>query len=373
MLKNIQQIENTTEKKISVKQLTYLIVTTVISTADVFLPSFVAIYAQQDAWISIIIAAIVSPLIFTIYYKLAMMFRDRILFAYIDEITGKVIGKIISALYLLFFLHTITLIVRELVEIMINAFMPNTPPVVFYIAMMIPIAYTVSKGFLAITKLNELLFPFGMLLVGLVILFSIPKIDMSNFLPVLENGIKAPLMGTIPILSFMLESVIILFFFPHISGKEKALKGGLSALLILSFSLSLGVLATGIFGAKTISNFQFTALEMVRSIKISDYLQRFDSLVMAFWIMGIYLKITLFMYLLSKGFAVMIKSDDYRFIILPLSAMLIPLSKNVSESLDGLYTFIQRYFGFETFWFEVFFPIMLYIIAKIRKINKRGN
>lgn len=373
MLKNIQKIENTVEKKISVKQLTFLIVTTVISTADIFLPSYVALYAEQDAWISVIIAAIVAPLIFTIYYKLAMIFKDRILFTYIDDIVGKFLGKVISALYLLFFFHAIALIMKELAEIMINAFMPRTPTIVLYIAMMIPIVYTVSKGFLAITKLNELLFPFGMLLLGFVIILSIPKIDMSNFLPVLEKGIKPSLMGAIPILAFMLESVIILFFFPHISEKEKALKGGISALLILSFSLSLGVLATGIFGAKTTSNFQFAALEMVRNVRISAYLERFDSLVMALWVMGIYLKITIFLYLLSKGFAETIKSKDYRFILLPLAALLIPFSKNVSESLDGLYTFIQRYFGIEAFWFEVFFPVMLYIIAKIRKLDKRGN
>lgn len=373
MLKNIQQIENTVEKKITIKQLTFLLVTTVISTADIFLPSYVALNAAQDSWISIIIAAIVAPLIFTIYYKLAMIFKDRILFTYIDEITGKVIGKVISALYLLFFLHVVILIMRELVEIMINVFMPLTPPTVFYIAMMIPIAYTVSKGFLAIVKLNELLFPIGMLLLGFVIILSIPKIDMSNFLPVLENGIKPPLMGAVSILAFMLESVIILFFFPHISEKEKALKGGLSAFLILSFSLSLGVLAIGIFGAKATSGFHFAALEMVRNIKINDYLERFDSLVMALWVMGIYLKIVIFTYLLSKGFAETIKTEDYRFLILPLSTMLIPLSKNVSENLDGLYTFIQRYFGFEVFWFEVFFPIMLYVIAKIKKLDKRGS
>ncbi|AIS53255.1 spore germination protein [Thermoanaerobacter kivui] len=369
MFKRTEQLERTSEKKISTKQLIFLLVTTVLSTADVFLPSYVALAAKQDSWISVLIAFVISVAIFVFYYKLAMLFKENTLFSYVDKIAGKFIGKIIAILYLLFLLHGISLVMRELIEIIANAFMPHTPSIVFYIVLMIAVMYTVSKGFLAIVKLNEMLFPFGMLLLAFVITLSIPKVDMSNFLPILENGIKPPIIGAIPILSFTLESVIILLIFPHISEKQKALKGSIISHGILAFSLILGVLAIGIFGAKTASNFQFTALEMVRNMRISDYIQRFDSLVMALWIMGIYLKIVIFTYLFAKGLAETINSVDYRFILLPLATLLIPLAQNVSESLDGLYTYIQRYFPFEAFWFEVFFPITLYIIAKIRKIK----
>lgn len=80
----------------------------------------------------------------------------------------------------------------------------------------------------------------------------------------------------------------------------------------------LGVLAIGIFGAKTASNFQFTALEMVRNIRISDYIQRFDSLVMAMWLMGIYLKIVIFTYLFAKGLAETIKPQTIALFYYPL-------------------------------------------------------
>ena len=369
MLKGMEQFERTSEKKISTKQLVFFLVTTVISTADVFLPSFVALAAKQDSWISIIISFLVSSSIFVFYYKLAMMFKEEILFSYVDKIVGSFLGKVISFLYLLFILHGISLVMRELIEIMVNAFMPHTPPIVFYVVLMVSVMYTVSKGFLAIVKLNELLFPFGMLLLAFVIALDLPKVDMRNFLPILENGIMAPIIGSVLITPFMLETVIILFIFPHISQKEKALKGGIISLGILALSMMLGVLAIGIFGAKAAANFQFTALEMVRNIRISDYIQRFDSLVMAMWLMGIYIKIVIFTYLFAKGLAETIKSTDYRFILLPLATLLIPLAENVSESLDGLYTYFQRCFPFEGFWFEVFFPLLLYTIAKIRKIK----
>ncbi|MGI1692014.1 GerAB/ArcD/ProY family transporter [Thermoanaerobacter uzonensis] len=369
MFKGIRQYERTSEKKISTKQMIFLLVTTVLSTADVFLPSFVALAAKQDSWISVVISFVTSSIVFVFYYKLAILFKEEMLFSYVDKITGKFIGKIITFLYLLYILRIVSLVIRELIEIMINAFMPHTPPMVFYVVLIISVMYTVSKGFLAIVKLNELIFPFGMLLLAFVITLDLQKVDIANFLPILENGIKPPIIGSILITSYMLETVIILLIFPHISEKEKALKGGIISLGILALSMMLGVLAIGIFGAKTASNFQFTALEMVRNIKISDYIQRFDSLVMAMWLMGIYLKIVIFTYIFAKGVAETIKAPDYRFVLLPLATLLIPLAENVSESLDGLYTYIQRFFPLEAFLFEVFFPIVLYITAKIRKIK----
>ncbi|MGB9678919.1 MAG: GerAB/ArcD/ProY family transporter [Thermoanaerobacteraceae bacterium] len=365
----INKIENTSEKKISIKQFSYLLITIVISTADIFLPSYVALIAKQDSWISVIIASLTSIIIFFFYYKLSMLFKKETLFSYVNKITGKVISKFISLLYLLFLLHGITIIMREIIEIIKNVFMPNTPETILYIFLVLPVAYAVSKGFLAITRMTEILFPYGIILLIFVISLSLPKIDMSNFLPVLENGIKPPLLGSIPILSYTLETIIILLIFPYIHDQNKTLKYGIISIITLTISLSFGVLAIGVFGAKTTSNFQFAALEMVRNIRVSNYIQRFDSLVMALWIMGIYLKITIFTYLFVKGFATTIKSYDYRYLVLPVSSLIIPLSENISESLDGLYTYVQRFFPFEALVFEILIPLILYIIAKLKKIK----
>ncbi|MGB9809210.1 MAG: GerAB/ArcD/ProY family transporter, partial [Caldanaerobacter sp.] len=237
MINKMEEFERTAEKKISSKQLVFLLVTTVISTADVFLPSFVALAAKQDAWISIIFSFLFSIIIFSLYYKLAIMFKEETFFSYINKIVGSFAGKIISFLYLLFMLHGISLVMRELIEVMVNAFMPHTPAIVFYIVLIVSVMYTVSKGFLAIVKLNELLFPFGMLLLAFVITLDLPKVDMKNFLPILENGIVPPIIGSTLITPFMLETVIILFIFPHISKKERALKSGIISLTILAFSM----------------------------------------------------------------------------------------------------------------------------------------
>ncbi|WP_434578419.1 GerAB/ArcD/ProY family transporter [Thermoanaerobacterium thermosaccharolyticum] len=373
MFRNLLSFEATTEKKISPKQFIYLIVSVILSTATIFLPSIVASKAEQDSWISVLISTGFSIPVFCLYYSISNMFKDKIIFSFLEDILGKFLGKIIAFLYLMFFIHITTIMLRELLEIMRSAFMPKTPPIVFPFLLMVVASYAATKGFIAIVRMNEVVFPLGMALLGFVIFFSIPYIKMENFLPVLANGFLPPVKGSLPLISWMLESIIILAIFPHISDDKKVLKSGIISLLFISFALLLGVLAIGIFGSKTTADFKFTALEMTRTIRLSNYFARLDSMIMAVWIEGIFMKITVFTYIIVKGFSDMLNCRDYRYSVIPIASIMVPLSVFVSSNIDELYNFLKDTFFYETFIFEILLPIIIYIIAKIKKLGKNAN
>ncbi|ADL67941.1 spore germination protein [Thermoanaerobacterium thermosaccharolyticum DSM 571] len=373
MFRSFLSFEVTTEKKISPKQFIYIIISVVLSTATIFLPSIVASKAEQDSWVSVLIATGFSIPVFCLYYGISNMFKDKTVFSFVEDIFGKILGKIIAFLYLLFFIHLAIIMIRELLEIMRSTFMPKTPPIVFSFVLMVVASYAITKGFIAIARMNEVVFPLGMGLLGFVIFFSIPYIKMENFLPVLAKGFLPPIKGSFPLTSWMLESIIILAIFPHISNSKKVLKSGIISLLFISFALLLGVLAIGIFGSKTTADFKFTALEMTRTIRLSNYFARLDSMIMAVWIEGIFMKITIFLYIIVKGFSDIINFDDFRFAVLPIASIIVPMSIFVSTNIDELYNFLKDTFFYETFIFEIILPVFIFTVAKIRKLDKKTN
>ncbi|MEG6566714.1 endospore germination permease [Thermoanaerobacterium saccharolyticum] len=373
MFRNILSFEATTEKKISPKQFIYLIVSVILSTATIFLPSIVASKAEQDSWMSVIMATSFSIPVFCLYYGISAIFKDKTLFSFLEDIFGKILGKAIASLYLLFFIHLTVIMLRELFEIMRSAFMPKTPPIVFSFALMIVASYAVTKGFVAIARMNEVVFPYGMGLLAFVIFFSMPYVKFENFLPILANGLLPPMKGSLPLISWMLESVIILAIFPHISDSKKVLKSGIISLIFIAFALMLGVLAIGIFGSKTTADFKFTALEMTRTIRLSNYFARLDSIIMAIWIEGIFMKITVFTYIIVRGFSDVLNFEDYRFAVLPIASIMIPMSVFVSSNVDELYNFLKDKFFYETVIFEVILPLFIFFVAKIRKLDKKTN
>ncbi len=60
--------------KITARQLGFIAVTLVIATADVLLPALVALEAKQDAWISVIIATLVSLVVVTMIVTLGLRY-----------------------------------------------------------------------------------------------------------------------------------------------------------------------------------------------------------------------------------------------------------------------------------------------------------
>ncbi|MDI6603614.1 MAG: endospore germination permease [Thermoanaerobacteraceae bacterium] len=371
MFENMKKNEITSEKKISIKQLIYIIVTIVITTESVFLPSFVASYAKEDSWISVIISTIFSALIFIIYYKLAMMFKDQTFFEYIEKIVGKFMGKIISILFILFFLNVIFVVTRQLIEIMGNAFMPKTPSLVFLVVTLIPVIYAVSKDFSSIVKINEILLPYGLFALIFIVVLSLPNIKIDNFMPILAKGILPPIIGSFPITSWVLESVILLAIFPQIEQKEKALKGGLLSILIIGFISFLGLIAIGIFSAEVTTNMQFPLLEVTRNIRTGIYTQRFDSLIMSIWIAGIYIKITVFTYLFLKGLTEILKCNDQKFALIPMAIFLSILPIYGCKDMGYFYQYLKKIFTTENLIVEIIIPLLLFLIAKIKGLDKK--
>ncbi|AIS53095.1 spore germination protein KB [Thermoanaerobacter kivui] len=372
MLKKIEKSEITSGKKLSMKQFIFLIIIIITATESVCLPSFVASYAKEDSWLSVIISTIFSAFIFLIYYKLAMIFKEQSLFEYIEKITGKFIGKIISILYLLFCLNVAFVVTRQLIEIMNTAFMPETPALVFLIVTTIPVIYAVSKGLFVIAKMNEILLPFGIFALIFLTVMSLRNVKLDNFTPILAKGILPPLIGSFPITSWILESVILLVIFPHIEQKEKTLKGGLFAIIIVGFVSLIGVLPIGIFGAETTANMQFPILEQARNIRIENYTARFDVFIVSIWITGIYIKIAVFIYFFLKGIEEIFKCDDYRFALLPMATFLSILPAYACRDIGNFLEYLKKVFTTENLIIEIIIPVLLFIIAKIKKLDKRN-
>ena len=65
--------------KISPYQLLLLLITMIISTADIFLPKFVAEEAMRDSWLSVIIGTIFSIIVANIFISLGKRFPNKTL------------------------------------------------------------------------------------------------------------------------------------------------------------------------------------------------------------------------------------------------------------------------------------------------------
>lgn len=355
--------------KISALQFALLGITLVIATADVFLPSFVAQEAQQDSWISVIIGTISSLLISMLFIFLAKRFPGMTIIEYSTVILGKVFGKIVGAFLIIYLLVVGYAVTREMGDIFVTSFNPDSPLVIYCIVNVLVAAYAVYSGLETIARINDITIPLGLGILGVITLANIKETDFTNFLPILENGFIPPIKGALLIQAWILELVILLMFTPFVKDQKNIGKSYSFSIIVLSISLLLGTLTIAVFGNLT-QHLIFPALEYVRYASIGEYIKNLDITIMGVWIIGISIKIIIVYYAIVLGLSQLFSLKSHKPLIIPVGCLLITLSVSSSERLSGVFNFTHYTFPFYSFFTAFFIPLMLLVTAIIRK--KKG-
>ncbi len=352
--------------KISALQFGLLGLTMVIATADVFLPAYVAQEAQQDSWLSVIFGTISSLAVSIIFILLAKRFPGKTLVEYSSTILGKVLGKIVASIFILYMLIVGYAVLRELGDIFVTSFNPDAPLIIYSVITVIVASYAVHNGLEVIARVNELIIPFGLGILGMIALVNIKEYNLTNYLPVMENGVIPPLKGAVLIQAWLLELVVLLQFVPFVKDQKNIGKSFSITIIILGFCMLLGTLTIAVFGKLT-GQLIYPALEYVRYARIGEYINNLDITIMGVWIIGIFIKITVIYYGIVLGISQLFGFKSYKPMIIPVGLLIITLSVSASENINGVFNFAHFTFPFLSFTIAFLIPSLLLTVSLIRR------
>ena len=92
------------------------------------LTSFFTSITKQDSWIVVILGFVMSIPSLLIYTYIMKIFPDKNLMEINNIVFGPIIGKVVSVLYLWFFLTLSALNTKDLGDFVQKTTMQNTPP-----------------------------------------------------------------------------------------------------------------------------------------------------------------------------------------------------------------------------------------------------
>ena len=320
----------------------------------------------QDAWIAIILGAILA-ILFS-YYPIAGLgkrFLGQSLVQICEKILGKALGKLFGFIivYYLFMLHCWTL--RSFGDLMVTV-RPEIPIYIYIAGLSLATAYAVKSGLEVFCRCGEWLFPLGLFSLFLIIAFNIPHIEFKNMLPLMESKLTAMFGASIrSMMWFTTGSLMFGILLPFMNKpkdlKKTAVKGiGVSCFILFSFS----IINIAVFGAPFTKVNNFQLLNLAQYAKLSDLLQRFESLLIMVWITWIFMRTVIFSYSALQGLCHLLHIKDYRFLVFPETLLAIAYSIYIYESfqeMSHLYT-LDLYYLF----YSAAIPCFLWFIAVIR-------
>lgn len=360
--------------KISNLQLSVLIIGYTIGTSIVTVPAIVSHVAQQDGWLSSIMALGFGLALVLLYGFMAERYPNITLIQMSEQILGKWIGGAVSLLFFLFFLFLTSIFVRIAGDLITTHILPETPIQAIEILFLLVIIMAVGLGLEPIARTAEMLFPHIVMFIVFAVLFLLPHMKIDNLTPFLEFGMKPVIHGTIDILGAPYLNLFIILMFSPFVNKPKGIKRNfiISTLIGGIIIILITTLAIAILGAQLTSRLNFSPYMLAQKIDIGNFIQRIEVVAGALIFITLFLKAVISYYAMVLSISQTFRLRDYRFLTLPLGLSVQVLSIVLFPNIIYFHYFVESVWTWITAFFGLFIPLLLLFID-IAKLKLRKN
>lgn len=270
---------------ITVPQTVALIITTILEIGLLSLPRDVAIYANSDGWIVVIIGgalAFVGSLVLSILIR---RFPNDTFVEYSQKVIGKVPALVLGIILIIYFTLASSVVIRTFAEV-VNAFMlQKTPREFIIITQMLLTVYLIRHGIEPTARIAEILFPVLIIPIFAMYLIAIPKADFTELLPFMNTPITAIAKGSLNTMFSFFGIEILLMLGPYMRSPERIywtmfVSIGVATMIYL-FIVIVVFVSIGVENTKLLI---WPGMTIIRNIMApGEVFERLDALAMALW------------------------------------------------------------------------------------------
>jgi spore germination protein KB len=337
--------------------------------ASALLTAFLAGVADYDSWFVVVVGIVLYLPVLMVYIRLMNTYPGKNLIE-INELTfGKVLGKVVSLLYLWFFLTLATLNLRDLDVFVKQTVMIKTPDVVLMVVCVLVSTLAVRYGIQVVTRYGFLFILLSATVLSISLLLALRQIDLKNFLPMLQQPVEKYIQGTNIILSIPFgELVVFLMIVPYVREKKKTFgRFFLGGFLLGALMLLLVVFRDTAVLGNTVSLFALPAFETLRLVTLFGTISRVEFLFAAVLIIMLFFKITILYYVTSLTIAQVFGMKSYRPVVLVTGVLMIgygftlyPSNIQHADSSRETAAILWQFF-------EFLLPLLTLVVGKIKK------
>ncbi len=341
-----------------------LLVNTVGTTAALFIPLSAVKIAQQDGWMTMLIAMLGAVYLVYVVYRLGTLYSDKIFIEYLPLIIGKAGGKILGLAYILFFFYLTSSVIREAVALFFGTgVFKITPEFVIPLFLIIATTYAVVLGFEVICRVLSI---YWLVISTTLIVFYLlvfPYMDFAALLPVGEASILTLLKSAMIPQAYMGELFILAMLSPYIrTARTVLIAGNISTVIIICHMTVITISMVTILGVDT------PARSLYAPFFLADIIQPIGikALLVSIWMLALWGKIVVFQFIVTDGISKYFNLKQYQSIIIPVAILLLVFSFTFYQNNTDVLESIPRTFPGVALFFEYLIPTLLLIIALIR-------
>ncbi|MHB8065980.1 MAG: GerAB/ArcD/ProY family transporter [Ruminiclostridium sp.] len=328
--------------------------------------------AKNDAWIAGIVAFIMAIPMLLIFSRILSLFEGKDLFEILDVTLGKIMGKVVAIIYILYSFHLGAMVLRNFGEFINIVALPETPMFVPMLCLGLVCIIAVMLGIEVLGRTTTFFLPILIFILAAVQLLAIPNLHFNYFKPIIGNGLIPVFKGAFSTFSFpFAETVLFIGVFDSLKTKKSPKKVYFWGIIISTIIIVVTTIRNiGVLG-NMLSTFYFPSYAAVGAINIGDFLQRIEVTVAIVFIFCVFIKSSVCLLVVCKGIGRMFNLKNYRSIVIQTGLLLAYFSYTVYDSSMEMKYWAFKVYPYYAFPMQVILPILIWIFAEIK--SKKMN
>lgn len=326
----------------------------------------------EDRWLATLLGLGEGLIMIYLFLTLASRF-PRKTFVQISQIVyGKILGKVIAALYIWFLFHLGALVLRTFGDYFNATTLTSTPLLALLALLAIVCASAARNGIEVIARCAEILVPPSILLIVVAFVLLLKDFELENFQPLIAVPWKEIILSAHSTATFpFAESVALLMIVPFAREQAKVRRSFIIGVLFAGLILLLAVVRNvGALGP-TIAEATYPSHEALRLIRVGKVLTRLEILSSINFLALGFIEVSLLLYGTTLGVAQLLDLRAFKPLVCTIASLMVVMAiiqfSSIAETLEFSGEFWLLYAPF----FQLVLPGVTLLIAMLRRLPVR--
>lgn len=331
--------------------------------------------AEENSWIALIIALLISIPFQLMYGRILSNFHPKGFFEILDIIFGRILGKIFAILFIWHAFYLSAILFRAVGEFLYVVGLDDTPEIFSLTLIILVCILTLKEGVRAFGKWCNFFIIIVLVSISFPPIFLYPMMKVDNIVPIAYDGVKPIIEGTLFALAFpFTQSMILLMVFDGLKNKKSCYSVFLKGVIYAGiFLLIVTLIDVSILGKSTYTHVYFPSYMTLRRLSIGDFFERVEMAVILIYMIVGFVKIVSCLFGAAKGISYLFKTEDYKFIAVPLAFFSGILGYLTYENTMDLSNFLRTVWTPYALIFQVFLITIVFIAGEIKIKNLKGH
>lgn len=271
--------------------------------------------AKQDSYMSIIVGFIFGFIPLLLYLFLMNFKKEYTFPQLVEHLFGKISGRIINILLLIFVLCFSIIIYWNLTNLINSQYLSKTPAFVIGFVFIIPTIYLLTKGLHVISKSSVIFFYLAVILFLIPFIGLIFQVNIGNIFPTLSNGAEPIINGSYQYIANNVLPLFLLLAIPKEMIKDDK-RFNKRIIIIYCFGcfilFSILFLTITVFGVKLSTIYQYPEFHLLKRVSIVGFIQRIESTLSIQWILDLFIANILTLYFFTSTIIKLYKIESHK-------------------------------------------------------------